>query len=104
MLTLGICDVRDKIGVKEVKTDGTAPDPGNRNSNTGHFVVIRSATVAADGTISFNYLDNAKASTGKSSNNTFLLNTTTGGLADTSTPGGRSGYSSYQVSEVRKNN
>ncbi|GCC52388.1 hypothetical protein SanaruYs_26250 [Chryseotalea sanaruensis] len=92
------------VGVKETKTDGTAPDPGNRNSNTGHFVVIRSVTVAADGTVTFNYLDNAKSSTGKNANNNFTLNTTTGGMSDTTTPGGRTTYSSYEVSEVRKNN
>jgi RHS repeat-associated protein len=92
------------VGVKETKTDGTAPDPGNANSNTGHFVVIRSVTVAADGTVTFNYLDNAKASTGKSADNNFSLNTSTGAMTDTTTPGGRTNYSSYHVSEVRKNN
>jgi hypothetical protein len=91
--------------VKETTTGGTAPDPGNTNSNTGHFVVIRSVTVAADGTVSFNYLDNAKASTGKSAdNNNFSLNTSTGAMSDTTTPGGRTSYSKYEVSEVRKNN
>jgi RHS repeat-associated protein len=93
------------VGVKETTTGGTAPDPGNTNSNTGHFVVIRSVTVAADGTVSFNYLDNAKASTGKSAdNNNFSLNTSTGAMSDTTTPGGRTSYSKYEVSEVRKNN
>jgi RHS repeat-associated protein len=93
------------VGVKETKTDGTVPDPGNTNSNTGHFVVIRSVTVAADGTVTFNYLDNAKASTGKSAdNNNFSMSTSTGVMSDTTTPGGRTSYSSYEVSEVRKNN
>jgi hypothetical protein len=91
------------VGVEETKTDGTSPDPGNANSNTGHFVVIRSSSVATDGTVTFNYLDNAKASTGKSTNNNFNLNTTTGSLIDNTTPGGRTSYSSYEVSEVRKN-
>jgi len=91
------------VGVEETKTDGTTPDPGNANSNTGHFVVIRSSSVATDGTVKFNYLDNAKASTGKSSNNNFTLNTTTGSLIDNTTPGGRTNYTNYEVSEVRKN-
>ncbi len=92
------------VGVKETKTDGTVPDPGNTNSNTGHFIVIRSIAISADGTVSFNYLDNAKASTGKSANNNLILNTTTGKMIDNTTPGGRIDYSQYEVSEVRKNN
>lgn len=91
------------VGVEETKTDGTSPDPGNANSNTGHFVAIRSSNVTADGTVTFNYLDNAKAATGKSSNNNFSLDTSSGSLIDNSTPGGRTNYSSYEVSEVRKN-
>lgn len=41
------------VGVKETKTDGTVPNAGNRNALTGHFVVIRSASVSADGTVTF---------------------------------------------------
>jgi hypothetical protein len=91
------------VGVKETKTDGTVPDPGNLNSNTGHFVVIRSSNVAPDGTVTFNYLDSARASTGKSVNNNFTVNATNGRMTDNTTPGGRASYSSYEVSEVRKN-
>lgn len=92
------------VGVKGTKTNGTVPDPGNRNSSTNHFVAIRSVTVAEDGTVRFNYLDNAKAATGKSNaNNNFSLDTSTGAMTDTTTPGGRASYSSYEVSEVRKN-
>ncbi len=91
------------VGVKEVK-DSTVPNPNNRNALTGHFVVIRSATVDANGVVSFNYLDNAKASTGKSSeNNNFILDTSTGIMTDNTTPGGRTSYSSYTITEVRKN-
>jgi RHS repeat-associated protein len=91
------------VGVKETKTDGTVPNANNRNALTGHFVVVRSSSVSADGTVSFNYLDNAKASTGKSANNNFSVNTTNGSMTDNTTPGGRTSYSSYVVSEVRKN-
>ncbi|MGB4849832.1 MAG: hypothetical protein WBP41_18040, partial [Saprospiraceae bacterium] len=91
------------VGVKETKTDGTVPDPGNTNSNTGHFVAIRSSNVNDDGTITFNYLDNAKALTGKSNDNTFTLDTSSGSLIDNTTPGGRTTYSSYEVTEVRIN-
>jgi hypothetical protein len=90
------------VGVEETKTNGDIPNPKNRNALTGHFVVIRSSNVDdATGIITFNYMDNAKASTGKSSNNNFLLNTTTGSLKDTTTPGGRNDYSSYEMTEVR---
>ena len=91
------------VGVKETKTDGTVPDPGNTNSLTGHFVAIRSTNVASDGTVTFNYLDNAKASTGKSSNNNFTLDISSGSLIDNTTPGGRTNYSSYEITEVRTN-
>jgi len=89
------------VGVEETPTTGSSPNPNNRNALTGHFVVIRSSSVATDGTVTFNYLDNAKASTGKSTNNNFSLNTTTGSMIDNTTPGGRTSYSSYEVTEVR---
>jgi RHS repeat-associated protein len=90
------------VGVEETKADGTSPDPGNTNSATGHFVVIRSSTVSADGTVTFNYLDNASTANGKSANNNFTLNTTTGTMQD-NTITQRSTYTTYDVTEVRKN-
>jgi len=88
------------VGVQETKTNGTASDPGNTNSATGHFVVIRSSNVSSDGSISFNYLDNASTAKGKSADNNFTLNTSTGAMTD-NTLTQRNGYSSYEVSEVR---
>jgi len=88
------------VGVKETKSNGTVPNPNNRNALTGHFVVIRSANVAANGTITFNYLDNASTSLGKNANNNFTLNTTTGVITDGTVPA-RSSYTEYQVTEVR---
>jgi hypothetical protein len=90
------------VGVEETTAAGTSPDPGNTNSATGHFVVIRSSTVGADGTVTFNYLDNASTSLGKNANNNFTLNTTTGAMQD-NTITQRSAYSTYDVTEVRKN-
>ena len=90
------------VGVKETKNDGTVPNPGNTNSLTGHFVVIRSSNVAADGTVTFNYLDNASTALGKNANNNMTVNTTSGTIIDNTVPA-RSNYQEYQVTEVRKN-
>jgi RHS repeat-associated protein len=90
------------VGVQQTKTDGTIPNPGNNNALTGHFVVIRSSTVAADGTVTFNYLDNASTSLGKNANNNMTLNTTTGAIIDNTVPA-RTSVQQYQVTEVRKN-
>jgi RHS repeat-associated protein len=90
------------VGVEEINANGTSPDPGNTNSATGHFVVIRSSTVSADGTVTFNYLDNASTSLGKNANNNFTLNTTTGEMQDNTIPQ-RGSYETYDVTEVRKN-
>jgi RHS repeat-associated protein len=90
------------VGVKETKNDGTVPNPGNNNSLTGHFVVIRSATVAANGSVTFNYLDNASTSSGKNANNNMTLDTSTGAITDEVVPA-RSNYQRYDVTEVRKN-
>ena len=90
------------VGVKETKNDGTVPNPNNRNALTGHFVVIRSSNVAGDGTITFNYLDNASTSLGKNANNNFTLDQTSGSMIDNTVPA-RSNYQQYQVTEVRQN-
>jgi len=91
------------VGVKETTASGTYPNANNANALTGHFVVIRSSTVAADGTVSFNYLDNASTANGKSPNNNFTLNTSTGAITDNVVPA-RSNYQRYDITEVRKNN
>lgn len=90
------------VGVKETRTDGTVPNAKNRNALTGHFVAIRSVSVASDGTVTFNYLDNASTALGKNANNNFTLNTTTGTITDNIVPT-RSNYNRYDVTEVRKN-
>jgi hypothetical protein len=89
------------VGVKETRNNGTVPNPNNRNALTGHFVVIRSSSVATDGTVTFNYLDNASTSLGKNANNNFTLNTTTGAITDETVPA-RSTYTEYNVTEVRE--
>lgn len=92
------------VGVQKTDSNGNSPNPGNTNSLTGHFVVIRSVSVSANGTITFNYLDNASTANGKSANNNFTLNTTNGQLIDntiTQTPW--SDYQTYEVTEVREN-
>lgn len=90
------------VGVMETKTNGTVPDPGNTNSSTGHFVAIRSVNVGTNGTVTFNYLDNASTALGKNANNNLTLDTSTGAINDTTVPA-RSSYNRYDVTEVRKN-
>ena len=85
------------VGVEQT-INGAVTSGSNVNSLSTHFVVIRSSTVGIS--VKFNYLDNAN-SMGKSVNNNFELNKSTGALIDSrvlSRPGYR-----YQVSEVRKN-
>lgn len=92
------------VGVEEIDASGNSPDPGNVNSATGHFVVIRSSSVSADGTVTFNYLDNASSANGVSNtNNNFTLDTGNGTLSD-GTITQRSSYETYDVTEVRRNN
>ena len=88
------------VGVEETNAAGNSPDPGIVNSATGHFVVIRSSTVNADGTVTFNYLDNASTANGKSANNNFTSDTT--GEMQDNTITQRSSYETFDVTEVRK--
>jgi len=90
------------VGVEQTRSDGTIPNPNNINALTGHFVVIRSSNVAANGTVTFNYLENASTALGKNANNNITLNSTTGVITDSSVPA-RSSIQQYRVSEVRKN-
>ena len=90
------------VGVEQTRSNGTIPNVGNRNALTGHFIVIRSVNVAANGSVTFNYLDNASTSLGKNANNNLMLNTATGGITDGTVPP-RANILQYRVTEVRKN-
>lgn len=89
------------VGVKETETDGTVTNVKNYNKNTGHFVVI-SGIKKVGKSISLTYYDNANETDGKSSDNQFDLDLTTGKLEDTTNiPVGD--VDKYEVSEIRRN-
>lgn len=89
------------IGVKEERSsDGSVVNVGNYNRNTGHFVVISSMQVN-NGAVTFGYYHNANSATGKSTDNRFDVDSSTGAMQD-NTNVGVGGVQSYTVSEVRK--
>jgi hypothetical protein len=73
-------------------------DKQNYNENTGHFVVVRSANVDANGVVTFNILDNAFYG-GKSSKNNLTLDMSTGYIKGNMDA--RQKNLNYTISEVR---
>jgi RHS repeat-associated protein len=90
------------VGLKETRaSDGSVVDVGNKNRNTGHFVVINA--ISHNGQyIDFKYIDNASKSCATNDGNRLNLGLTTGRLVDGSDPC-VIGAQEYEVSEVRKN-
>ena len=74
-------------------------DKNNINAITTHFLVVASMSVDDSGNITFGLYDNA-GSSGKLGDNTLDVNTSTGAMTGENQP---TGYSSYEVTEVRKN-